>query len=234
MLKYKKILILSVLALFFVAFQTANDYFEISKNLEIFGAVYKTVNRDYVDEPKPGELMKVGIDAMLASLDPYTNYYTESQAEDAMIMRSGEYGGIGSRSIKREDYIYISDIFKGLAADKAGLKIGDKIVEINGKNFKGKSSDEVGNALKGAPNTKANLVVERNGQMVNIEINREEIKLKNVTYFGLADSETGYIRLDHFMMGAGQEGERRFDKTESTGHQTSDFGFERQWRWIAA
>ncbi|MDP2175143.1 MAG: S41 family peptidase [Bacteroidota bacterium] len=205
MLKDIKILILSFVALFFIAFQSANDYFEISKNIEIFGAVYKTVNRDYVDEPKPGELMKVGIDAMLASLDPYTNYYTESQAEDAMIMRSGEYGGIGSRSIKREDYIYISDIFKGLAADKAGLKIGDKIVEINGKNFKGKSSDEVGNALKGAPNTKANLVVERNGQMVNIEINREEIKLKNVTYFGLADSETGYIRLDHFMMGAGQE-----------------------------
>lgn len=205
MLKKNKIVLIAIFSLVLFAFKAADDYFEISKQIEIFGSVYKTINRDYVDDVKPGDLMKVGIDAMLASLDPYTNFYTESQAEDAMMMRSGEYGGLGSQSIKRGDYTYITNVYKGLAADKGGLKVGDKLLEVNGKSFVGKSSEEVGNALRGAPNTKVTLLVERNGIQKQLEIFREEIKLKNVTYFGLVDAQTGYIRLDHFTMGAGAE-----------------------------
>jgi carboxyl-terminal processing protease len=205
MLKKNKIVLIAIFSLLLFAFKAADDYFEISKQMEIFGSVYKTVNRDYVDDVKPGDLMKVGIDAMLASLDPYTNFYTESQAEDAMMMRSGEYGGLGSQSVKRGDYTYITNVYKGFAADKAALKIGDKLLEINGKSFIGKSSEEVGNALRGAPNTKVTLLVERNGEKKLLEIFREEIKVKNVTYFGLVNPEIGYIRLDHFTMGAGAE-----------------------------
>ena len=143
MLKKNKIVLIAIFSLLLFAFKAADDYFEISKQMEIFGSVYKTVNRDYVDDVKPGDLMKVGIDAMLASLDPYTNFYTESQAEDAMMMRSGEYGGLGSQSVKRGDYTYITNVYKGFAADKAGLKIGDKLLEINGKrNFKNISKKE--------------------------------------------------------------------------------------------
>lgn len=205
MFSKKKLFFISLILLFIFAFKQADDYFEVSKNLEIFGGVYKEIHTGYVDEIKPGDLMKKGIDAMLGSLDPYTNFYTESQAEDAMIMRSGEYGGIGCSSVKRGEYQYINIVYKGLAADKAGLRVGDKILEINGKNFIGKSLDESSDALRGAPNTKVILSVERDGVKKSVEITREDIKLKNVTYFGLINSETGYIKLDHFMIGAAKE-----------------------------
>jgi carboxyl-terminal processing protease len=217
MFSRKKIfLFVSILTVLF-GFKQADEYFEISKNLEIFSTVYKTAHTDYVDEVKPGELMKKGIDAMLSSLDPYTNFYTESQAEDAMIQRSGEYGGIGCRSIKRDNYIYITAVFKGLPADKAGIRVGDKILEINGKSFVGKNDEDVGDALRGSPNTKASLIVERAGKTIPIELTREEIKTKNVTYVGLINSETGYIRLDHFMLGAGAEVKESLMKLKAQG-----------------
>ncbi len=205
MISIKKRTLFIVLLFTLLAFKAADDYFEVSKNLEIFSSVYKEVHNGYVDEVKPGDLMKKSIDAMLGSLDPYTNFYTESQAEDAMIMRSGEYGGIGCGSVKRDKFVYINTVYKGLAADKAGLRIGDKILEINGKSFEGKTVDEVGDALRGAPNSKANLVIERNDKKIPIEIIREEIKLKNVSYYGLINKETGIIKLDHFMELASKE-----------------------------
>jgi carboxyl-terminal processing protease len=205
MFSKKKILVFSAILMVVLAFKQADDYFEISKNLEIFSTVYKTVNSEYVDEVNPGDLMKKGIDAMLASLDPYTNFYNESQAEDAMIMQSGEYGGIGCNSRKIGDYNVITNVRKDLPADKAGMRIGDKIVEINGKNFKGKSNDEVGDALKGAPLSKVSVTVDRQGTSVQLSIERQEIKMKNVTYYGLINPSTGYIRLDHFMHGASFE-----------------------------
>ncbi|MDI1235615.1 MAG: S41 family peptidase [bacterium] len=205
MFSKRKLFIISIGLLFIFAFKQADDYFEVSKNLEIFGGVYKEIHTGYVDDIKPGELMKKGIDAMLGSLDPYTNFYTESQAEDAMIMRSGEYGGIGCSSVKRGDYQYINIVYRGLAADKAGLRVGDKLIEVNGKNFVGKSLEESSDALRGSPNTKVVLTIERDGIKKLVEITREDIKLKNVSYFGLVNAEIGYIKLDHFMMGAAKE-----------------------------
>jgi carboxyl-terminal processing protease len=205
MLSKRKLLFISFILLITFAFKQADDYFEVSKNIEIFGGVYKEIHTGYVDEIKPGDFMKKGIDAMLSSLDPYTNFYTESQAEDAMIMRSGEYGGIGCSSVKRGDYQFINIVYRGLAADKAGLRVGDKLIEINGKSFIGKSLDESSDALRGAPNTKVTLTIERDGVKKLVDITREDIKLKNVSYFGLINSETGYIKLDHFMMGAAKE-----------------------------
>lgn len=202
----KKLLIFTgLLFLLFQGFTAVDKYFEISKNMEIFSTVYKSVQNDYVDEVNPGELMKTGIDAMLASLDPYTVYYTESQAEDAMIMQSGEYGGVGCQSMKMGDYIVITNIFKGKPADRAGMRVGDKIVEINGKNFKGKTDNEVSEVMKGSPNSTVVVKVDRQGQLMDIKITREEVKISSVTYTGMIDESTGYIRLDHFLMGAGHE-----------------------------
>lgn len=205
MLPKTKIILLCSSLLVLFAFKQVDDYFEISKNLEIFSMVYKTVNSDYVEETNPGDLMKKGIDAMLASLDPYTVYYNESQAEDAMIQQSGEYGGIGCRSEKIGEFVYITQIQKGLPADLGGMRIGDKIIEINGKSMKGLSHDDVGQAIKGAPNSKADITIERQGKTLKLNIERQEIKTRNVTYVGMADPKTGYIRLDHFMAGAGSE-----------------------------
>lgn len=219
MLSKKKSLILVLGVFLLFAFKQADDYFELSKNLEIFSSVYKTVNSDYVEEVKPGELMKKGIDAMLASLDPYTNFYTESQAEDAMIQRSGEYGGIGCQSVKMGDFITITNVRKGLPADKAGMWVGDKILEINGKSFKGKSDGDVSEAIKGSPNTKFTMLVERQGKSISLEIERQEIKIYNVTYYGMVNKEIGYVRLDHFMQGASFEVKEALIKLKAKGMQ---------------
>ena len=201
----KKMSFALVLIIALYGFKQADDYFEVSKNLEIFSAVYKELHTGYVDEIKPGDMMKKGIDAMMGSLDPYTNFYTESQAEDAMIQRSGEFGGIGCSSMKRGEYIYITVVHKGLPADVAGVKVGDKLLEINGKSFVSKSIDESSNAMRGAPNTKLNLTVDRAGTKISMEITRQEIKTKNVTYYGMVNQEVGYMKLEHFMAGAGEE-----------------------------
>ena len=214
--KKKLILGLLILGILF-GFKQADEYFELSKNLEIFGAVYKTINNEYVDEVNPGDLMKKGIDAMLSSLDPYTNYFNESQAEDAMIRQRGEYGGVGCRSKRIGDYTYITEVFEGLPADKAGLRVGDKILEINGKAFLNKNDEELSENLKGSPGTKANLLIDRQGSQIKIEITREEIKIKNVSFYGLINPSTGYIKLDHFMVGAASEIKEALIKLKAQG-----------------
>ena len=116
--------------------QTTDRGFEIAKNLEIFSAIYKNLNLNYVDDVDPGKTIKVAIDAMLASLDPYTNYYPESDIEDVKLQLLGEYGGVGAMIMQRGDSILISEPYKGLPADEAGLKAGDRILAVNGESAK--------------------------------------------------------------------------------------------------
>lgn len=180
---------------------TTPDYFEISKNLDIFNAVYRELNVSYVDGTKPGQLMKTGIDAMLLSLDPYTNYYTENDIEDFRYMTTGEYGGIGASVNDINGKIMIADPAEGFAAYKAGIRAGDQIVGINGTNVEGKRTDEIGPLLKGQAGTPIKLKIIKAGQSVPTEFNltREEIKSKAVPYSGLLpNGETGYIKLVSF------------------------------------
>lgn len=177
------------------------DYFEISKNLDIFYSVFKELNVGYVDGTKPGQLMKTGIDAMLNSLDPYTVYYTENDIEDYRFMTTGEYGGIGATVNDINGKIIIADPYEGFSAFKAGLRAGDQIVGVNNINVEGKKSDDIGNLLKGQAGTPLKLKILKAGQSspVEISLNREEIKTKAVPYSGiLPNSETGYIKLTSF------------------------------------
>ena len=192
----------------FAAADKEDDHlFEISKNMEIFGTVYQQLNKLYVDEPKPGALMKTGIDAMLNSLDPYTNYYSEEQIEDYRYQTSGQYGGIGAQVRQIGEKMVISEPREGFAAQKAGLKAGDVILEVNSASIKGKTFEQLGKLLKGLPNTSVKLKVERPGEEKPLEFNivREEIKAKNVTYSTLLENNIGYIRLDGFMENAAVE-----------------------------
>lgn len=178
-----------------------DEYFEISKNLTIFSEVYKNINLNFVDETNPGELMKTGIDAMLRSLDPYTNYIPESNIEDYRMMQSGQYGGIGSLIQQREDYILITNPYQHFPAQKAGLAAGDKIIEIDGNSVKGKSALEVSDLLKGAKDTEVTLKIERpNGsQPLNVSVTREIIKMPTVPFFKMVDNKIGYIKLSQFL-----------------------------------
>ncbi len=177
------------------------DYFEISKNLDIFNAIYRELNVAYVDGTKPGQLMKTGIDAMLGSLDPYTVYYTENDIEDFRYMTTGEYGGIGATVNDMNGKIMITDPYEGFAAFKAGIRAGDQIIGVNGVNVEGRKTDDISNMLKGQAGTPIKLKLRKPGQAEPIEVNltREEIRNKAVPYFTiLPGTETGYIKLVSF------------------------------------
>ena len=174
--------------------------FEIAKNLEIFSAVYKNLNLNYVDDVDPGKAIKVAIDAMLSSMDPYTNYFPESQMEDVKLQLLGQYGGVGALIVQRGDSIYISEPYKGLPAAEAGLKAGDRIVAVDGQSTKGKKTPDVSSAMRGQAGTEVVLTVERAGKEFDCTLKRREIKLPNVPYYGYVgkDKDYGYIKLDEF------------------------------------
>lgn len=206
------------LLLFFIAGQanaqerSNNNDFEISKNLDIFSELYKQLDINYVDEISPGELMKTGIDAMLESLDPFTNYIPESQIEDYKLLTTGQYGGIGALIHKGDSYVVISEPYEGFPANKAGLIPGDKILEVNGKSAKDKNSEEVSSILKGEPGTTLTLLIEREGtqEPFEVELKRENIKIDNIPYYGMLNDETGYIKLSGFTQNAGKEVAKAF------------------------
>ena len=198
MKKYGIIICLCIASVF--AFNFSQDYFEISKNLDVFNTLYRELNIAYVDETKPGQLMKTGIEAMLASLDPYTNYYTENDIEDYRYMTTGEYGGIGALIQDVNKKITITEPYEGFAAFKAGLRAGDEIIEINGVNVSEKKTEDITTMLKGQAGTPIKLKIIRLGHSAPSEVSlmREEIKVKAVPYFSMLNAEVGYIKLTSF------------------------------------
>ena len=203
--KYPIIFVLTISSVLSLGF--ADNFFEISKNLDIFSSLYKELNIYYVDETDPGDLMKIGIDAMLESLDPYTTYIPESEKEDFEFMTTGQYGGIGAIITKIGDWVTVSEPYEGFPADKAGLIAGDKFIEISGKSAKGKSTEDVSKVLKGEPNTGVNVLIEREGleKPFLVEIIREEIKLNSVPYYGLISDSIGYIKTRSFTRNISKE-----------------------------
>ena len=199
------IISLAITSIFTVGF--TDSYFEVSKNLDIFATLFRELNIYYVDDADPGELMKTGIDAMLESLDPYTNYIPESKMEDYKMMTTGQYGGIGAIIQTQGDKVVISEPYQGFGADKAGLRAGDKIIEIDGNNAIGRSSNEIREFLLGQPGTTVEIVIERPGTEGTLTkiVTREEVKIKDVPYYGMVDEGVGYIRLTGFTESASSE-----------------------------
>ena len=202
----KKYILITLLGGFALVAFKAEDYFEISKNLDIFAEVYKEVNTTYVDDVKPGKLIRAAIDGMLGSLDPYTNFYSEAQAEDYRYQTTGTYAGIGSSIRTIGDYVYIESPVDGFPAHKAGLLPGDKILSVDGEDMKGKKSGELTDYLKGKAGTTFTIAVERLGEgELKKSVTRENIKLKNVPYHGIIENNIGYLKLTRFTPNAGKE-----------------------------
>jgi carboxyl-terminal processing protease len=191
-----------------------SDYFEISKNLDIFATLFREVNMYYVDEIQPGDLIKTGIDAMLEKLDPYTNFIPETDIEDHRFMTTGQYGGIGSLIRQRDGDILIAEPYENSPSQKAGLMAGDVLLEVDGKKITGKNTSDVVKLLKGQPKTPVKVLIKRPGdeKPMEKEILREEIKINNVPYFGMIDDEIGYIRLSGFTENAGREVKEALEK----------------------
>ncbi len=172
--------------------------FELSKNIEIFSSAYKTLYNTYVDDINEGDLIKTAIDAMLAKLDPYTNFYPESDLEDVKLQLMGEYGGIGATIHQQGEYTIISEPYEGMPAYEAGLKAGDKILEVNGQKAKGKKNDQVREFLRGQAGSDITLKIERNGEEKTFKFKRKAISLPNVPYSGMIYDNIGYIKLNEF------------------------------------
>lgn len=201
----KKFIIPAVAAGFlFVGTSFKEDFFEIAKQIEIFTTLFKEVNSNYVDETNPGDLMDKAIKGMLASLDPYTNYFNEADVVKFKINNTGEYTGIGALISRKEDQLIIKEPYKNFPADKAGLKAGDAIIQIGDvvlKDFK----DDASQLLKGSKNTKIDIKYIRQGKTLSTQLVLDEVEIKSVPFFGKIDTKTGYIVLTHFTKKASTE-----------------------------
>jgi len=206
--KFRIVIVGLVLTAGVLAFNNPSDrYFEIAKNLDIFATLFKEVNALYVDEVNPNKAIKTGIDAMLSSLDPYTNYIPEDDIENFRTQSTGQYGGIGAVTTRVEGKIKVSMVLDGYSAQKNGLKIGDEVIKIDNIDIRGKSSEETSELMKGQANTAVSLTVLRYGNEIPLKLNfkREKVKINNVPYFGMTTENVGYIKLTEFTMEAGKE-----------------------------
>ncbi len=175
-------------------------YFEIAKNIELFANVYREINTNYVDELDPARTMRIGIDAMLKSLDPFTNYISESEIEGYRFLSEGKFNGIGATIQKIGDFPVVTETTENCPAFKGGLKAGDVIVSVDGKSAKGRDADEVYDIMKGAPGSEMELKIKRPGENkeMKITVKRDEVEVSNVPYHGMLKDNIGYLTLTTF------------------------------------
>lgn len=202
--KFKKQIIVAVIAFSsfgFFAFEESN-LFEISKNIDIFITLFRELNANYVDDVKAEKIIHKGIDAMLESLDPYTEFIAESDVDEYKLSHvSNEYAGIGALVQQQDGKVIIAEPYFGMPAQKADLRAGDIVLKIDDKDIYAKKVDDVTSLLKGAKNTSVKITVQRKGEAAPITktLTRQEIKIKNVSYYGTIADGIGYIRLDKFL-----------------------------------
>lgn len=204
----KPVIGLAIVAIGVMAFRAGDNYFEIGKNLEIFNELYKDVNIYYVDDVNPGELIGTGIDAMLESLDPYTQYIPESDMEDYRIMTTGQYGGIGAMIRMKGDRVVVSEPYQDYPAMLSGIRAGDRILEVDGRSTEGMATDEVSKLLKGQAGTKVKVLIGRDDKAPEEHVLvRQRIKIPDVPYKGMVDTvnHVGYIKLNSFTQTASQD-----------------------------
>jgi len=206
--KYKKqVFFAGILMLCLTIWSFNDDLFQIAKNLDVFAAVYKEVNVNYVDDINSSKMIKTGVDAMLDGLDPYTEFVPESEIEDYKLHYvSTQYGGIGAGIFARNGKVYVSDVFEGFPAQKADIRPGDQLVKINDISLEGKNNDQVGLLLKGTKGATIKLFVKRDGApAVEKTLTRDEIRQPNVSYYGMVSGNMGYIKLDKFLENSAEE-----------------------------
>lgn len=190
------------------AVRPSGTYFEVTKHLEILTSIFRGVHEFYVEDPEPGTLMRVAIDAMLDELDPYTVYYPESRIEDLRFMNTGEYGGIGALVQPINGAMTVVEVYGGYPAHEAGIRPGDLIRSVAGRPVESDmDSDEVGDLLQGESGSQVTLGIERpyGGGMLEFEVERAKVRVPAVPYSGMLDDRTGYIYLSKFTRGSAGE-----------------------------
>jgi carboxyl-terminal processing protease len=207
-------ILISVLTLT-VSFKS--DFFEVAKQIEIYTSVFKELNKYYIDDINPSQLTTDAINESLKNLDPYTRYFDEQGVEDAMIKRRGSYGGIGASSSFLNKELFVREVYEGTPAQKAGLKAGDQIIKIDNvwvKDFEGKA---INSLLKGLPDTKVNVKVNRNDEKIDIEIIRNNIEIDPIPFHEMIDDEVGYMAFIKFNQKASKRVKEVYEELKDDG-----------------
>ncbi len=215
-MKRTGIKILVALAVVVSLTSAVDGYFEISKNIDVFSSLYKEVNNYYVDEVEPSQLMRHCIDGMLKTLDPFTNYFSESQIENARIQQGGKFGGIGIEFEMMNGLPVVTEVWQNQPADKAGIKAGDVIKSIDGASTDKRSKADVEKVLIGQPNSILSLNLERKEagtevKPLSIQLKREEIQETSVPFYGMITPDVACIKLKIFNEHAGRDVKDAFD-----------------------
>ena len=218
----KKIGLLAVMLIGLSATTVDNNrLYEISKNIEIFVNVYKQLNANYVDDIDPGHLMRIGIDAMVGSLDPYTNYISESQVASYRINTEGKYQGIGAIVDKVGDYITIIEPYQDGPVITAGMQAGDQIIAVQGRSTKGRSTEEMNQILRGLPGTNIDMTVLRpsTNKKFDVSLKRSQVSIPNVPYAGFVSDDVGYVVLTTFTADAAKNIRREITRLKNENKQ---------------
>ena len=222
-MKTKILSLILALALLVPAHAQNEHSFSVSKNLDIFNSIYRQLDLFYVDSLEADKIVRVGIDAMLNELDPYTSYYPEEDMQDLKMMTTGKYGGVGSIIRQRKDStgVIIFEPYPDMPAAEVGLQVGDLMLEIDGKSLKGQNTSEVSEQLRGEPGTTFMLKVQRPGEKKTREfkITRRNIKKSALPYYGMYGN-AGYIHLTEFIENCSKDVRKAFINLKEQGAKT--------------
>ncbi len=207
-INFRRIFALLLVLVAFSAYKIGeSSSFAISRNIDIFASLFKEVNTYYIEDIDPDELAETGINAMLESLDPYTNYIPAEKMERYTKLTTGEYFGIGAKIEEIAGKKMITMPMRGYSAHKSGLQIGDELVAIDGNYVVDKSIEYINKLLKDADKTTVKFKIQKygTGKIEEVTLQKSVVKIKNVPFYGKIDDNTGYIKLSEFTYGASDE-----------------------------
>jgi carboxyl-terminal processing protease len=213
----KKILILFAIISIGISVGFQSDFFEVAKQIDIYTTLFKELNMYYIDEINPGELTNKSVNYMLKSLDPYTRYYDEQGVEDARIISTGEYGGIGVVSRFKNKTLTIREILKNSPAEEVGIKAGDVIKQVDNLLVKDFEGDDVSIFLNGVPGTNVKIVINRQGKEHNFNVERKKISVNPVPHYALLNNGVGYISFTKFNEKAAIEVKKAYEDLKAEG-----------------
>ena len=219
----RAIIVVFILVSIFLTYSFQSKFFEVAKQIEIYNTLFKELNLYYIDEINPAEFTNKAIKNTLKELDPYTNFYSEQEVEDAKIRRAGSYGGIGVEVYYTKNGIQLTEIYKGFSADKAGLKTGDILLSIDGQSLENRDPEELSMYLKGVPNSRFIVEIDRQGKQLTKELRRDKIVVNPVPFAEMIDDETGYITLTQFTDQASKEVKKAYRKLKKLGMKSMVF-----------
>lgn len=206
-------------ALLLLPSAVVGDGFSLGKSMEILINVFRNISLYYVDDVDSEQLLKDAAAGMVRNLDPYTEFIPESEVEGFELMTTGKYGGIGSLIRQKGEWIHFAEPYKNSPADKAGIRIGDRLLEIDGKSAQGMTSQQVSDALKGEPGSKIRIKVEKwlTGEVEELRIAREIITIPGISYYGMVADSIGIICHDDFTEGCSNEMRRAVEALKAQG-----------------